>query len=216
MSKKLSKSAFFYPSQSSKTTGQSPGEQVNSQINESEKKNNAIINLTQGKTVNMKNVKYLERFKNREKNLTTYYNMSNKSNGRTLNVPKVLPAGMVPHASYNGAITIGEKCEGPHCAIPVIPTVGYYTNQNLRSANPPAAALQMYASTFRLGNNSDVNPGINRFVNGTAQNPGPFNIEVPITGNEFKYIINPVTGSKVRVDSKEGQQVLENYRNYNR
>ena len=69
MSKKLSKSAFFYPSQSSKTTGQSPGEQVNSQINESEKKNNAIINLTQGKTVNMKNVKYLERFKNREKNL---------------------------------------------------------------------------------------------------------------------------------------------------
>ena len=74
----------------------------------------------------------------------------------------------------------------------------------------------MYASTFRLGNNSDVNPGINRFVNGTAQNPGPFNIEVPITGNEFKYIINPVTGSKVRVDSKEGQQVLENYRNYNR
>lgn len=214
MSKKLSKTAFFYPSQSNKSTGESPGEKVNSQINDSEKKNNAIINLTQGKISNMKNVKYLERFKNREKNLTTYYNMSNKSNGRTLNVPKVLPAGMVPNASFNGAVTIGEKCEGPHCSIPVIPTTGYYTNQNLRSANPPQGALQMYASTFRLGNNSDVNPGITKFVNGTSQNPGPFNIEVPVSGDEFKYIINPVSGNKVNVNSLEGQQILESYRNY--
>ena len=36
------------------------------------------------------------------------------------------------------------------------PTSGYMINQNIRSANPPKAALQMYSSTFRLGNNSDV------------------------------------------------------------
>lgn len=41
-------------------------------------------------------------------------------------------------------------------AIPVNPTSGYMINQNIRSANPPKAALQMYSSTFRLGNNSDV------------------------------------------------------------
>ena len=214
MSRKLSKSAFYYPSQSVNTTGDSPSDKVHSQINESERKNNAIINLTQGKTTSMNNVKYLERFMNREKNLTTYYNMSNKSNGRTLNVPKVLPVGMVPNSSYNGAITIGEKCEGPHCAIPVVPTSGFMINQNLRSANPPAGALQHYPSTYRIGNNSDLNPGIGSYVNGTAQNPGPFNISVPMSGDEFKYIINPVTGSKVNVNSSEGQRILEGYKNY--
>ena len=212
---KTSKTAFYYPSKSSKSSGDSPSDKVNSAINKSEKKNNAIINLTEGKISNIGKINFLEQFRNREKNLSSYYNMSNKSNGRTLNVPKVLAPGMIPNSSYNGAISIGEKCEGPHCAIPVNPTSGFMINQNLRSANPPAAALQMYPSTFRLGNNSDVNPGITKYVNGTSKNPGPFNIEVPAKQEQFQYIINPVNGRKVSVDSLEGKQVLENYRNFN-
>tara|TARA_B100000963_G_scaffold266270_1_gene234464 strand:- start:409 stop:1053 length:645 start_codon:yes stop_codon:yes gene_type:complete len=212
---KTSKTAYYYPSKSAKSTGESPSEKVNTAINNSEKKNNAIINLTEGKISSIDKMTFLEQFRNREKNLSSYYNMSNKSNGRTLNVPKVLAPGMVPNASYNGAVTIGEKCEGPHCAIPVVPTSGYMINQNLRSANPPKAALQMYPSTFRLGNNSDVNPGITKYVNGTRVNPGPFNIEVPAKAHQFQFIVNPMDGNKVPVNSHEGRQILENYKNFN-
>ena len=213
---KTSKGAYFYPSQSANTSGGSPSDKVNDAINNSEKKNNAIIGLTQGKISNIANMTFLEQFKTGEKNLNSYYNMSNNnSNGRTINVPKELPPGVVPNASYNGAITIGEKCEGPHCAIPVQPTSGFLINQNLRSANPPPSALQMYPSTFRLGNNSDINPAIGKYVNGTRMNPGPFNIEVPINSENYKYIVNPRTGQKVSVNSYEGKQILENYKNFN-
>ena len=86
---KTSKTAFYYPSKSARSTGESPSEKVNTAIKNSEKKNNAIINLTEGKISSLGKMTFLEQFRNREKNLTSYYNMSNKSNGRTLNVPKV-------------------------------------------------------------------------------------------------------------------------------
>ena len=130
---KTSKTAFYYPSKSPKSSGDSPADKVNKAINNSEKKNNAIINLTEGKISKIDKIKFMEQFRNREKYLSLYYNMSNKSNGRTLNIPKVLPPGMIPNSSYNGGISIGEKCVGPHCAIPVNPTSGYMINQNLRS-----------------------------------------------------------------------------------
>ena len=205
------KGAFFYPSKSSKSSSDSPSDQVNTKIMKSEKKNNAIINLTEGRVSKMK----LEEFKNKEKNLGPYYTMSNKTNGRTLNVPKTMPAGKVPVSSYNGAVTIGEPCKGPHCAIPVTPTAAYMTNVNLRSANPPPGALTQFASTHRLGNNSDLNVGIGKYVNGTTQNPGPFNIEVSGKKESYRYIINPETGKKVSASSAEGQFILENYRNFN-
>ena len=46
---KTSKTAFYYPSKSARSTGESPSEKVNTAIKNSEKKNNAIINLTEGK-----------------------------------------------------------------------------------------------------------------------------------------------------------------------
>ena len=60
---KTSKKAFFYPSQSQKTSSDSPSDKVNKQILSSTKKNNAIINLTQGKISSIN----LEEFQNREK-----------------------------------------------------------------------------------------------------------------------------------------------------
>ena len=107
--------------------------------------------------------------------------MSNKSNGRTLNIPKILPAGQVPCASYNGAITIGKKCVGQHCSIPVKPTSAYMTNVNLRSAKPPPGALTQYSNTFRLGNNTEKNPGIVKYGE-------KYNIEVQ--PNNIPYLWN--------------------------
>ena len=89
------------------------------------------------------------------------------------------------------------------------------TNVNLRSANPPPGALTQFASTHRLGNNSDLNVGIGKYVNGTAQNPGPFNIDVQGNKDSYRYIINPETGRKVPASSREGQFILENYINFN-
>lgn len=206
------KGAFFYPSKSPNTSSASPSDKVNSQIMKSEKKNNAIINLTEGRVSNIK----LEEFKNKEKNIDPYYIMSGKkTNGRTLNVPKSMPAGRIPGHSYNGAVTIGAPCKGPHCSVPVPPTAAYMTNVNLRSANPPPGALTQFASTHRLGNNSDLNVGIGKYVNGTAQNPGPFNIDVQGNKESYRYIINPETGRKVPASSREGQFILENYINFN-
>ena len=126
--------------------------------------------------------------------------MSNKLGGRTINVPKVLPAGIIPNPSYNGAVTIGEKCEGPHCSIP--------------TALPPPGAEFHYPSTFRLGNSSDENPRIGLYQNPGSLNSGPYNISVPKDKNEYQYIVNPETGFKVKSSSLAGKQILENYKNY--
>ena len=170
-------SAFYYPEKNDDDSSLSPAEQANTEINKNNLKNNAIIDLTQGKIKNITNYNYLEEFISvKKKNVDSYY-MNQDSNGRTLNVPKVLPPGVVPNASYNGGVTIGEECDGPHCSIPVVPTSQYYIAQNLKSANPPPNATTHFPSTHRLGNNSDVNPYISNYQ-GTKLNYGPFNISV--------------------------------------
>ena len=106
--------------------------------------------------------------------------------GRTLNVPKIAIPGKVPGPSYNGAVTIGEPCKGPHCPVPAEPTAGYMTYQNLRSANPPKGALTQYASTDRPGNNSDTVPGLGVFRSRSKTNPGPFRIHVQNPEESFQ------------------------------
>lgn len=191
-------SAFFYPTKSHNDSSDSPGDKVNKQIRGSETKNNAIINLTQGKVSHIK----LEGFRN------------NKTSGRTLNVPKTTSRGIIPSNTYNSGITIGQKCVGVHCAIPVPPTAMYMTNVNLRSANPPPGALTQFASSYRPGNNSDVNVGIGKYTNDSSRNHGPFNISVQRNEKSRGFITNPETGKRVRVSSNEGKYVLETYRNY--
>ena len=89
--------------------------------------------------------------------------MSNNINGygRTLNVPKVLPAGVVPGPSYNGAVTIGEPCEGPHCAIPVKPTTNNYISQNLKNITYQTPAYKIFEAINSYSENSEV-----RYVGG--------------------------------------------------
>ena len=202
--------AFYYPEKDEDDSSQSPADQVTSKISKQEMQNNAIIDLTEGK---ISDINYLEEFMSEKKNVSSYY-MDQTTSGRTLNVPKVLPPGILPNPSFNGAVTIGEKCEGPHCSIPVAPTSGFINGSNLKSANPPPGATFHFPSTYRLGNNSDVNPKIAKYV-GTKKNFGPFNIEVRGNSEQYKYITDPDTGKKFNINSNKGQSILENYKNYN-
>jgi hypothetical protein len=188
-SKKIEKTAFFYPKQSSQTSSKSPIEQANDAISSAEKKNNDLINLTEGRINPVEQTK--ETFQTVKKNINIYYtfqpmqsyqsiitsNSSINGYGRTLNVPKVLPPGHIPGPSYNGAVTIGEPCVGSHCSIPVSPNiVGMY--ERLISANPPPGALSQISYQYRPGNNSDILPGFTNYT-GTQLNHGPFNFYVP-------------------------------------
>jgi len=205
MGRTIKKTAFFYPRQAGETTALSPTDQASADIEKADKKDNAIINLTQGK------VSELETFSSKN-NLNTYYNMSNINQtgyGRTLNIPKELPAGVIPGPSYNGAVTIGEKCVGPHCSIPVNPTTSYMIKHNLASAGPHH--VQHYPSTYRLGNNTELPQGMSKYSNSNSLNNGPFNIDVMDAPSNVEYIINPATNRKVQVDSSEGKMIIEKF-----
>ena len=55
-------SAFYYPEKNDDDSSLSPAEQANTEINKNNLKNNAIIDLTQGKIKNITNYNYLEEF----------------------------------------------------------------------------------------------------------------------------------------------------------
>lgn len=132
--------------------------------------------------------------------------------GRTLNVPKTLPPNTVPGPSYNGAVTIGEPCQGGHCSIPVTPLDSNLIHNNLRSANPPPGATINYPGTNRLGNNHLEMPGIKQYV-GTEANPGPFNIQCGAGNPLYQYIIHPRTRKHYHIHSSKGRKILDKYLN---
>jgi hypothetical protein len=131
-----------------------------------------------------------------------------KGGGRTINVPKVYN-GSVPGPSFNGAVTIGQACDGGHCSIPITPTTDNMIHNALNS-NTPGANVS-YPGTNRLGNNSFDMPGIQAY-DGTAINSGPFNLQCAGgRQNPFNYIMNPATGRRVSIYGKVGKRVLQNY-----
>lgn len=155
--------AFSYPKVETTESSASPGDQANEAINNADAKNLALINLTEGRVKSIS----LEQLGGKKK--------KQKAGGRTINVPKELSKGVIPGASFNGAITIGEKCVGGHCSIPIDPLTSNLTNSNLQSANPPEKALVHYQGTNRLGNSNLDMPGVNNYE-GTSLNYGKFNI----------------------------------------
>lgn len=68
----------------------------------------------------------------------------------------------IPPRKLNGGLYTGEPFApgAPWANVPVIPDAGYMTYVNLRSANPPAAALTQYPGGQRPGNNTQVMPGV--------------------------------------------------------
>lgn len=69
----------------------------------------------------------------------------------------------IPKPALNGGLYTGEsfKKNAPWANVPVIPDVGYMTNVNLRTANPPLDALTQYPGNNRPGNNEQFMPGVN-------------------------------------------------------
>ena len=65
--------------------------------------------------------------------------------------------------------------------------------------------------TLKLVKNSNIQVGAQNCH--YSQNPGPFNIDVQGNKESYRYIINPETGRKVPASSREGQFILENYKN---
>lgn len=66
---------------------------------------------------------------------------------------------IAPRKLNGGWYTGQEFLSGaPWATVPVIPDAGYMTYENLRSANPPAAALTQFQSGYRIGNNTQVYP----------------------------------------------------------
>ena len=80
---KVKKTAFFYPSQPANASSKSPADQANENILKNNAKNNAIINLTEGK-MNY-NPSIFETFTNK-KNIASYYmNSNNPMNNKGMN-----------------------------------------------------------------------------------------------------------------------------------
>ncbi len=188
---KTEQSAFFYPTQSSATSSKPPGDVLSETINKQNQQNNTILNLTQGKVTKDKeafvnydnspfdgNYKpvYAQFLSNEQIGIESRNNYisGNQFNphlatyGRTINIPKLSAPGTVPGPSYNGGSYIGEKCVGPHCAIPIEPTLkGMY-----QSFQPIDSTLGMYhlPGTYRPGNSSDLPHNVFKYDNGQTYN----------------------------------------------
>jgi hypothetical protein len=188
----MSQQAYMNPSIEADSHG-SPMEQAINQYNEQQNNENNALYLSSG--------------------------MSHQSGGgRTLNIPKYLPTNKIPGPSYNGAVTIGEVCQGVHCSIPVTPTSENLIHNNLQSANPPPGATLNYPGTNRFGNNQINMPGVHTY-SGTENNPGPFNIHCSNMQHGgsvslFKYITHPETKKVYHIRSKKGKSIIKKYMKY--
>jgi hypothetical protein len=81
----------------------------------------------------------------------------------------------IPEPALNGGLYNGQPfaSNAPWANTPVRPSSAYLTHVNLRSAQPPAAALYQMQAGYRPGNNSDdPMPGVQQFTG--DQNYGPF------------------------------------------
>lgn len=179
----LEQSAFFYPSVSdAQASSKSLVQRANATTNALSESNLLLLNKTQGQIIN-KPETYTNYTKNIENNkkISDYNKMSSNSleaikrkieqGGRTINIPKEVLPGVLPGPSFNGAITIGEKCVGDYCSIPITPTAPVYASNYSYPYN--------YVGSYRPGNSSDIYPAIQKYVAPKGSvNYGPFNIEV--------------------------------------
>jgi hypothetical protein len=105
------------------------------------------------------------------------YPQGSPASGSPFDVPSQVPPGQqasspttaMPPAPLNGGLYGGESCLGkPWCSVPVPATSAAYINENLRSANPPKAALTQYptGAQHRPGNSFTAMPGVSHYAQG--------------------------------------------------
>ena len=85
-----------------------------------------------------------------------------------------------PPPSLNGGLYTGEPFlkGAPWGNVPVIPDVSYMTHVNLRSANPPLAAIYQYPGNIRPGNNFQEMPGVSTIKKYNVQCSTPSEVSV--------------------------------------
>lgn len=78
------------------------------------------------------------------------------------------PTTAMPPPPYNAGLYTGKPFGGAWGNLPVTPTATAYTNQNLRSANPPPGATVNYptGATHRPGNSYSAMVGVNHYAKG--------------------------------------------------
>ena len=130
-----------------------------------------------------------------------------KGSGRTLNIPKELPIGVIPGSSFNNGNTIGAPCLGSHCGISITPTAYNYNNRVIPNidGSPPGINSQV-GNLDRLGNNTSHENNFNNYI-GNNINTGPFKIQC--AGGLFIY--NPINKNRYSINSRKGRKIINNY-----
>jgi len=98
-------------------------------------------------------------------------------NGRTIFIPRQPKDGSVPPHSYNLGWATGAPCSGPHCGVPVTPTMDGMRSAMKQSYMHPQGASAQFPVGYRPGNSSDFVTEYTMYTTGTQMNPGPFIIK---------------------------------------
>lgn len=98
--------------------------------------------------------------------------------GRTIFIPKQpLENGSIPPHSYNQGWGTGPKCNGPHCGIPVTPSMTGMQDALRMVDGIPPEALNQFPVAHRPGNSTDYISEYKMYTSGTSANAGPFRIK---------------------------------------
>jgi hypothetical protein len=97
--------------------------------------------------------------------------------GRTIFIPSTPVTGVIPPHSYNLGWGTGLPCSGPHCGVPVAPTMSGMQEAMRMSDILPQGATAQFPVGYRPGNSSDYVKEYTMYTTGTQMNPGPFRIK---------------------------------------
>jgi hypothetical protein len=176
--------AFLEPYYNSEDSSLTPAQQATRSIEQT-----GMIGARDSAALNGIKLSGGNRRRNNSRKNNSKRNNSNKRNnsrrnqrggGRTLNIPPPIPgrSDLIPGPSFNNGWYIGEPCSGAHCGVSGLPSAGWMINKGLTIGNDVTpGSTTMYPVVDRLGNSFAENlPGLQDYQ-GTALNPGPFEIK---------------------------------------
>tara|TARA_B100000575_G_C23143394_1_gene666283 strand:+ start:5082 stop:5603 length:522 start_codon:yes stop_codon:yes gene_type:complete len=152
--------SFAQPTVDENATSAPLEDQAIAQNDKEDKKNNFLVNLTEG------NVTFAEPFTN----CSTMYPYANAYTSTNIKSAYRDVRYSMQNRNSNTIYPYNTNYEKY--------TAYHMHNNVLASANPPPEAKRQLPSTFRLGNNSDINHDMKPYVNPNKLNSGPFNISM--------------------------------------
>lgn len=137
--------------------------------------------------------------------------LQQSGSGRTINIPKELPSGVIPGSSFNNGNTIGSPCLGSHCGVSITPTAYNYNNRIIPSIEGSPPGVKSQINNFdRLGNNTSHEGNFNIYT-GTKLNSGPFMLQCAGKGMS---IMDPNNLKEYSIFTKRGKKIIKNYRKH--